>query len=44
MPNVKQKIGNTITTAKRYWSAQAKGNYIPYKEIVSLDLAGFGVH
>ena len=44
MPNVKQKIGNTIITAKRYWSAPAKGNYVPYKEIVSLGLAGFGVH
>lgn len=44
MPNVKQKIGNTITTAKRYWSNPAKDNYVPYKEIVSLGLAGFGVH
>ena len=44
MPNVKQKIGNTVTTAKRYWKSPAKGNYVPYKEIVSLGLAGFGVH
>lgn len=44
MPDIKQKIGDAVATAKRYWSAPVKGNYVPYKEIVSLGLAGFGVH
>jgi len=38
------KTKNLIFTAKEYWSEPAKGNYIPYKEIVSLSGAGFGVY
>ena len=38
------KTKNLIFTAKKYWSEPAKGNYIPYKEIVSLSGAGFGVY
>jgi len=38
------KVKNGIQTAKKYWSVPAKGNYIPYKEVVSLSGAGFGVY
>lgn len=44
MSNIKPTIGNAITTAKKYWNNPPKGNYVAYKEIVSLGLAGFGVH
>ena len=38
------KAKDLIHTAKEYWHEPAKGNYIPYKEIVSLSGAGFGVY
>lgn len=38
------KAKNAIRTVKEYWSVPAKGNYIPYKEVVSLSGAGFGVY
>lgn len=38
------KVKSVIQTAKEYWSVPAKGNYIPYKEVISLSGAGFGVH
>ncbi len=38
------KAKNFIETAKKYWHVPAKGNYIPYKEVVSLSGAGFGVY
>ena len=38
------KAKSAIQTVKNYWSTPAKGNYIPYKEVVSLSGAGFGVH
>ena len=38
------KAKNAVQTVKEYWSEPAKGNYIPYKEVVSLSCAGFGVH
>ncbi len=38
------KAKNLISTAKQYWNEPAKGNYIPYKEVVSLSGAGFGVY
>ncbi len=43
-PGLITKTKNLIFTAKEYWSEPAKGNYIPYKEIVSLSGAGFGVY
>lgn len=39
-----QKAKDTIHSVKKYWSVPPKGNYIPYKEIVSLSGAGFGVN
>lgn len=41
---IASKVKNIIHTAKEYWTEPAKGNYIPYKEVVSLSGAGFGVH
>ena len=38
------KAKGAIHTIKEYWSVPAKGNYIPYKEVVSLSGAGFGVY
>ena len=38
------KIKSLISTAKQYWDKPAEGNYVPYKEIVNLGVAGFGVH
>ncbi len=38
------KVKNVFSTAKEYWTEPAKGNYIPYKEVVSISGAGFGVH
>ena len=42
--SLKYKIGNAISTAKKYWNIPAEGNYIPYREVASLSGAGFGVH
>ncbi len=38
------KVKTVFSTAKEYWTEPAKGNYIPYKEVVSISGAGFGVH
>lgn len=38
------RVKNIFFTAKQYWTEPAKGNYIPYKEVVSISGAGFGVH
>lgn len=32
-----------IATAKKYWNTPAKGNYVSYKEIFTLGVAGIGV-
>ncbi len=42
--SIVSKVKNFIGTVKEYWYQPAKGNYIPYKEILSLSGAGFGVH
>ncbi len=42
MANLKQKISDGFNTAKTYWHTPAKGNYIPYKEVLSIGLGGFG--
>lgn len=44
MSALKQKINDVISFAKMYWNTPAKGNYVPYKEIVNVGIAGFGVH
>ena len=38
------KARDFISTGKKYWNEPAKGNYVPYKEVVTLGAAGFGVH
>ncbi|MBR3836244.1 MAG: MFS transporter [Clostridia bacterium] len=38
------KAKDTIRTIKEYWNVPAKGNYIPYKEVVAISGAGFGVN
>ena len=38
------KAKTLISSVKEYWHEPAKGNYIPYKEVVSLSGAGFGVY
>ena len=38
------KINELLSTLKKYWNTPAEGNYVPYKEIVNLGAAGFGIH
>ena len=38
------KINSLISNVKQYWNTPAEGNYVPYKEIVNLGAAGFGIH
>ncbi|MBQ2848559.1 MAG: MFS transporter [Clostridia bacterium] len=38
------KAKNAIRNVKEYWNVPAKGNYIPYKEVVAISGAGFGVN
>ena len=38
------KINNLIRNIKQYWNSPAECNYIPYKEVVNIGVAGFGVH
>lgn len=42
--SVFSKVKGLLANVKQYWHEPAKGNYIPYKEIVSLSGAGFGVY
>lgn len=44
MANLSNKVKELVSTAKQYWNTPAKGNYVPYKEIATLGVAGFGVH
>ena len=38
------KINEIVSNVKQYWDTPAEGNYVPYKEIVNLGVAGFGIH
>ncbi len=38
------KINDLLTSIKQYWDKPAEGNYVPYKEVVQIGAAGFGVH
>ncbi|MBR5544966.1 MAG: MFS transporter [Clostridia bacterium] len=38
------KIKGLINNVKQHWNTPAEGNYVPYKEIVNLGAAGFGIH
>lgn len=42
MANLTNNIRDLLSTAKKYWNEPAKGNYVPYKEVVSIGVAGFG--
>lgn len=41
-PTLKGKIGDVVSTAKKYWYTPAKGNYMPYKEVAALAAGGYG--
>lgn len=38
------KINELLGTFKKYWNTPADGNYVPYKEVVNIGIAGFGVN
>ncbi len=44
MGNLKSKISEGVSLAKRYWNTPAEGNYVSYKEAATIGVAGFGVH
>ncbi len=44
MNSLKSKISDVISVVKENWTTPPKGNYVPYKETVTLGGAGFGVH
>lgn len=41
---LKSKLSNTFSTIKTYWKTPAQGNYVPFKEIADLGVAGFGIN
>ena len=38
------KINSLISNVKQYWNSPSEGNYVPYKEVATIGVAGFGVH
>lgn len=42
--SVGRRLSEFKAVAKQYWNTPAQGNYVPYKEIVSVGIAGIGVH
>ena len=38
------KINSIISNIKQYWNTPAEGNYVPYKEVMNIGVAGFGIH
>ncbi len=38
------KINSLISNIKQHWNTPAEGNYVPYKEVVTIGVAGFGVN
>ncbi len=38
------KIKSLISNIKQHWNTPAEGNYVPYKEVVNIGIAGFGVN
>lgn len=38
------KINGLISNIKQYWHTPAEGNYVPYKEVATIGVAGFGIH
>lgn len=39
-----EKIKDLISNVKQHWNTPAEGNYVPYKEVVTIGVAGFGVN
>lgn len=39
-----EKIYSLINNIKQHWNTPAEGNYVPYKEVVTIGIAGFGVN
>lgn len=42
MGKLKEKVSEVIGVGKKYWDKPAEGNYVPYKEVASLGVAGLG--
>ncbi len=38
------KINSLISNIKEHWNTPAEGNYVPYKEVATIGIAGFGIH
>lgn len=38
------KIKGLVDNIKQHWNTPAEGNYVPYKEVATIGLAGFGVN
>ena len=38
------KINGLISNIKKHWNTPAEGNYVPYKEVATIGVAGFGVN
>lgn len=38
------KINEIVSNVKSHWNTPAPGNYVPYKEVVTIGVAGFGVN
>ncbi len=39
-----KKIKGLISNIKEHWNTPAQGNYVPYKEVATIGVAGFGVN
>lgn len=38
------KINELISNIKQHWNTPAEGNYVPYKEVATIGMAGFGIN
>lgn len=43
MENLKQKVSDVLSNVRLHWTTPAKGNYMPYKEILGYAGGGIGV-
>ena len=39
-----EKVRSLINNIKQHWNTPAQGNYVPYKEVATIGIAGFGVN
>ena len=44
MADFKSNLKTKLDSFKEHWNTPAEGNYVSYKEMVDVGLAGFGVH